>query len=312
MKHLKAKGILSVVAALLLTAALALIYANIGLRTDIAELKKQCNQKISGLQASFSELKNAYDLAYYDYESILHANACLSALPLREAVQTEGDAAIRMYGNGCVLRVDGDELVMPQNASTAQFRAASFRDGDRELLEWGSFECSVPNPADRDPSLREESNDATHLCAFTRLSGNYYYVDLTPLDARAVFLGARVSISDIMADLEKIYGGHILTFDADDAAHTLIFRSKDIGDGITTMGDLGIDVDAPDGGPDSIEVEGDAYVYALSQTVETTEYGQPARERIALLIPIGELSIRRIPRLVMAVCITVLFFLTAI
>ena len=312
MKHLKAKGILSVVAALLLTAALALIYANIGLRTDIAELKKQCNQKISGLQASFSELKNAYDLAYYDYESILHANACLSALPLREAVQTEGDAAIRMYGNGCVLRVDGDELVMPQNASTAQFRAASFRDGDRELLEWGSFECSVPNPADRDPSLREESNDATHLCAFTRLSGNYYYVDLTPLDARAVFLGARVSISDIMADLEKIYGGHILTFDADDAAHTLIFRSKGIGDGITTMGDLGIDVDAPDGGPDSIEVEGDAYVYALSQTVETTEYGQPARERIALLIPIGELSIRRIPRLVMAVCITVLFFLTAI
>ncbi len=311
MKHLRAKGILSIVAALLLTAALALIYANIGLRTDIVELKKQCDQKISGLQTSYIELKNAYYLAYYDYESILRTNAYLSALPLRKAVRTEGDAAIRMYRNGCVLRVDGDRLILPRDASTAQFHAASFRDGDGELLEWGSFECSMPNPADHDPSLLEESNDATHLCTFTRLSDNYYYVDLTPLDARSVFLGARVSISDTLDDLEKIYGGHILTFDADDAAHTLIYRSKGIGDGIATMGDLGIDVDAPDGGPDSIEVEGDAYVFALSQTVETIESGQPVRERIALLVPIDELSIRRIPRLVMAVCITVLFFLTA-
>lgn len=312
MKHLKAKGVLSVVAALLLTAALALIYANIGLRTDITELKKQCGQKISGLQSSYSELRNSYDLAYYNYESILHTNACLSALPLREAVRTEGDAAIRMYGDGCVLRVDGDALILPQEASTAQFRAASFRDADGGLLEWGGFECSMPNLAEDGPTLSEKSNDATHVCAFTRLSGNYYYVDFTPIDARSVFLGARVSVSDTLADLEKIYGGLILTFDADDAAHTLIFKSEGIGDGITTMGDLGIDVDAPDGLPDSVEVEGDAYVFALSETVETTEYGRPVRERIALFNPIGELSIRRIPRLVMAVCITVLFFLTAV
>ena len=70
MKYLKTKGILCVVVALLLTAALAVVYGHFGLQTDINEVRKQCNLKMNSLTTSITGLMKSQTLVNYEYEDI--------------------------------------------------------------------------------------------------------------------------------------------------------------------------------------------------------------------------------------------------
>ena len=313
MKHLKAKTVLSIIAALLLTVALGVVYGRIGLQTDIRYVKKQCVQKMDSLTTSITELIKSWTLINYDYEDILCNNACLNALPLEEAVRRDGDAAIGMYGDGCVLRLDGDSLILPRNASLPQLEAGDFRDANNEPRNVGSFYCLPDKSADEAaPEQEENTNSQSVICTFCRLGGNYFYAEFTPVEAMQEFMNARFSFSNTVESLEKIYGGYIVTFDDSDPNHRLYHKSPILDETAETLRDLGIDPDTPSDSVDIIEVNGKRCVYALSGIITDPDPEMADNERIVFIVPIDNLAIHRIPRLVIASCTSFLFLITAV
>ena len=318
MKHLRAKGILSVVTALLLTAALAVIYGHIGLQTDIEELQKQSIQKMDSLKASVTQLLDSMTMIDYDYKTILTTDTYLSALPFRDIARQEGDAAIRVYENGCIVRVAGDRVIAPQDSTVPQLDAADFRDEGGKLLEQGACPWGKADQKPEAGSSQEaDGDDAPRFCLFNRLHENYYYIDFeyssftTEAFTRS-FQNNQFSYDEIMSDLEKIYNGIILTFQADDGNHRLFYKSTKLGDDVATMWDLGVDVDALEESTTVIHASDGDFVMTLSDPIDSLISEQGINERIALLVPVDILASRRIPRLVTAICISLLFFLTAV
>ncbi|MBQ8137432.1 MAG: hypothetical protein IJ174_08370 [Clostridia bacterium] len=112
MKHPNARRILCAVMILLLMAGLFAVLGFIGRRTDLSYAKELCSQRIDGVASSVSDLIGTYTRVFYNYENVLRTNAALSALPLEETLREQGDGAIRMYRNGCIVRLDGDELII--------------------------------------------------------------------------------------------------------------------------------------------------------------------------------------------------------
>ena len=312
MKHLKAKEILGIVVALLLMAALTAAYGNIGLQTDIQYAKTQCNQKIDDLATSVTGLMESHALVNYNYSDILCTNTYLSTLPLAETVLTKGDEAIGRYERGVVVRVDGDSMIMPQDADLPKLEASDFTDAEGNLLEWSSFERAAEGSGDEATPPQVESGDARTVCTFYRIYAGYYYVEFSSANDMADFLDTRMNFQETMASLEKIYGGYIVTFDADDENHPLTHRSSNLDGAFSSIRDLGIDPDAPDKGVKLINIDGRSFVYALSRPIASQEYEPSNRMRIAFMSPVDRLANRRIPRLVMALGVSLLFFLTAV
>ncbi|MBR3273773.1 MAG: mechanosensitive ion channel family protein [Clostridia bacterium] len=313
MKYLKTKGILCVVVALLLTAALAVVYGHFGLQTDINEVRKQCNLKMNSLTTSITGLMKSQTLVNYEYEDILYKNACLNALPLRETVRQKGDGAIATYDSGCVLRLEGDRLILPEDGALPVLEASSFRDPDNQAQIGGCFYTTRSETRQDDESIDpEEMESWLVVCAFCQLQGDYYYLESTPALEMQEFLNERGSFTDTVANLEKVYGGYIVTFNSDSPEHFLIYESEAIGDEVNTVHDLGIDPDAGSDGVDIIRVGGKRCVYAISEPVHDDYFEISQAERIALIVPIENLDNRRIPRLVISLCVSLLFLLTAI
>ena len=313
MNHLKAKSILCVVVTLLLTTVLAVVYSHIGLQTDINEVRKQCNLKMNSLTTSISELMQSRTLVDYDYEDILYNHACLNALPLREIVRQKGDGAIAMYNGGCVLRLEGNRLILPESDTLPVLKSASFRNPDTQAQNGGCFYTTAgetrQDDESADPNERESS---LVICAFCQLQGDYYYLESTPALEMHEFQNDRVNFIDTVANLEKVYGGYIVTFNSDSEEHSLLYRSEAIGDEISAVEDLGIDPDAQGDSADIIEVNGKRCVYAISEPIHDDYFEVSRAERIVLIVSIEDLNIRRIPRLVISLCVSLLFLLAAI
>ena len=315
MKHLKTKGVLCVVAALLLTAALAVIYGHFGLQNDINEVKKQCNLKIDSLTISYTELIKARSLDYKDFEEILYNNARLKSLPLREIVRQQGDGAIAMVDGGCVLRLEGDRLILPEGAPLPPMEADSFRKPDTPIGDGGCFYTADIEARQADESAASKDVSGGFLIwSFCHLFEDYYYMESTLPQELYDFLDGGVNESDIVENLEKVYGGYIAIFisDPDSPSRFLFYRSDALGEEINAIDDLGIRHDAGRDSVDIIEVNGQRCVYAISEPVYDELFENGIAKHIALIIPIEDLNNRRIPRLVITLCVSLLFFLTAI
>lgn len=313
MKHVRIKQILTFIAALLLLSAMSVAYVYIGMLSDTDSVMEQIQQKVQSLMPSVSELMRSYDSVYMDYDAVLKNNAKLCAVPLMEDLSRDGDGAILMYDYGCVVRVDGDRLILPDDPGVPAMKASDFTNEDGTLADRGFFETTPAAQADAGDTSGGDGAQATMICAFERLDGNYYYVDLSNTDALKDFLVARVDLSTILADLEDVYGGYIVLFYPDGEYYPLIRVPEAFTGEYWSLMDMGIDPKHVGDKPGVIELEGRQCIWALSDP-EQREYqdGSDLYEQIALLIPTGNLLSHQYPRLLWALNISLLFFIVAI
>lgn len=313
MKHLRAKRIISIVCALLLLVALAAAYRHIAIMSDIQGIRKQIQHRAQSLMSSVSELMRSSQAAYVDYDKVLDANVKLCAVPLREDVRRDGDGAIRMYKHGFVLRVDGDEVTLPDGPGLPQVESGNFLDDEGKRADHGLFEATLP--ADADSENAEDGgadSPVSVLCMYERLYGNYYYVDLTREDELDDYVTAHVDLSAFMADLQETYGGFIVVFDALGNDFPLLYVPEEFTGQYDSALDMGIEPILSRNGSDIIELEGMRCVYALSEPRYIWGEEDGTNAQVALIVPIDNLDARQVPRLSWALCVSALFFITAI
>ena len=302
---MKNKGILCILFALLITAVLTVVYSTIGLQSDIRYAKKQCTEKIDSLAVAVAEVERDANRVAIWQQAAYRNYVELCAYPFREEARQLGDDVIGLHGDGCVVRLKGDALIAPEGLDLSSLVASDLTDDDGTRLDWGIY-MKRAGEADVSPTFR----------GFCRVYEDYYYIDLAdparPFDLMDTFIDPYTEI----AEMERVYGGHIVVC-VDDS---LIYVSQGIDPSVDNLEDLGISADAPDpkglaslrDSVDIIEVNGESCIYALSEPFSMSDEADSTPARAALIVSIEGLSTLRIPRLVLALCVTLLFFITAV
>ena len=207
MKHLKAKGILAAVLIAVLMLGLAAVYNQIGVHADLDYARQHCAQKAEGLTASVGNLITSYANIFYSYEKVLKTNAAMAAFPLEQTVSQMGDASIGMYIDGCVVRLDGDRLILPTDTTMPVLEVSDFLDENDNPLPYGRIytEYSREQRMQNDDQL--DLDPLSLLGYFIRLSDGYYYVDFTGLSSLMSFVDAHGTLSDALLKLEEVLLG---------------------------------------------------------------------------------------------------------
>jgi hypothetical protein len=214
MKNPRLRRIACVLAALVLLVALGVAYVaySISNVTEVAEAGML--RKLNGISSSFLRIIQMRAQIQSSYDNMLMSNVRLSVWPLRELATQDGDLDIRAYGNGFVLRADGDKITLPRELANSSINAQCFRDASGNPLYTGSFHCAIDGSA----------NDA-YLCMFCSITDNYYYVDYTPTYERQEYVRSYVDITAILNQIETVLQGYVLLYVPDDGDNTLIFKS---------------------------------------------------------------------------------------
>ena len=299
MKRLKNKGALCATAVLLLTALLAAIYSTIGLQLDIRYAKKQCAEKIDSLADAVVEVVGDVNRVAVRQEEACRRYVELRAYPFRAQAQRLGDAVIGLYADGCIVRLSGDALIAPEGVDLSSLDASAFRDDDGARRDWG-FYMSGTGEGDASPTFN----------GFCRVYGDYYYVDLAAPEKPFDLLNTFVDPYDEIDELESVYGGRIVVF-ADGESNSLIYTSRGLNPSEKNLAALGISADASEDDADIVEIDGESCIYALSGPFPLLEEDGDTAARIALIVSVEGLSNLRIPRLALALCVALLFFITA-
>mgnify|MGYP002624201414 CR=1 FL=1 len=307
MKHLKAKGILAAVLIAVLMLGLAAVYNQIGVHADLDYARQHCAQKAEGLTASVGNLITSYANIFYSYEKVLKTNAAMAAFPLEQTVSQMGDAAIGMYIDGCVVRLDGDRLILPTDTTMPVLEVSDFLDENDNPLPYGSIytEYSREQGMQNDDQL--DLDPLSLVGYFIRLSDDYYYVDFTGLSSLMSFVDAHGTLSDALLKLEEIYGGTIVTFLADDPDGYLAYVSSASEGKYNTIRDLGID---PNSSGEIISLDGVSCVYALSAVFVDPSSEERVSLRVAYVMPIDSMARRRTPQIILTLCVSLLFFIS--
>lgn len=300
MKHLKKRGTPCAVAVLLLTALLAALYSTIGLQSDLRYAKKQCAERIDGLTDAAVEIVGDANRVAVRQEAACRKYVELRAYPFKARAQRSGDAVIGLYGDGCIVRLSDDALVAPEGVDLSSLEASAFRDDDGARRDWG-FYMRETGEGDASPTFN----------GFCRVYEDYYYIDLADPERPFDLLDTFVDPYNEIAELERVHGGRIVIF-VDDESHSLVYKSQGIDPSVENLEALGISAGASGNGVDIIEVNGESCIYALSGPFSLLDEDDDTLARIALIQSVEGLSALRLPRLALALCVTLLFFITAV
>lgn len=285
---------------LLLTAALAAIYSRIGLGSDIRYAKKQCAEKVESLTYAVVEVVGDANRVAVRQEEACRKYIELRAYPFRAQARRLGDAVIGLYADGCIVRLSGDALIAPEGVDLSSLDASAFRDDDGARRDWG-FYMSGTGEGDASPTFN----------GFCRVYGDYYYVDLAAPEKPFDLLNTFVDPYNEIDELESVYGGRIVMF-VNDESNSLIYTSRGLNPSEKNLAALGISADASEDDVDTVEIDGESCIYALSRPFPLLEEDGDTVARIALIVSVEGLSNLRIPRLALALCVALLFFITAV
>lgn len=114
MKHPRLKVIISIGLLFVLITGLALGYAVFNEATSIVDSDEVTSMKLEGIKMTLVKQPEIYKEAAIVFGMQLSARVSLFALALRQIVREEGEAVLRHYENGLVLRRDDDGFVLPK------------------------------------------------------------------------------------------------------------------------------------------------------------------------------------------------------
>ena len=168
MKHPVLMIIVSIVVIFILTGALAFGYEWYADKSDKTDDDWNTDMKMEGIRLTLADLAEASVQAEKDFIQQIRDNLDLLTLPLRSIVQREEDDAIRYYEYGCVLRSDGENLILPEvDSADYDLRTLEYT-GDYPLTD------AAPNPfKDREGAFwgkmtmkdQENTEDGKSACA---------------------------------------------------------------------------------------------------------------------------------------------------
>ena len=300
MKNLRAKRIACILTALALLVALGAAYLVYGISnvTEVAEANML--RKLNGISSSFLRIIQMRAQIQSSYDNMLMSNVRLSVWPLRELATQDGDLDIRAYGNGFVLRADGDKITLPRELANSSINSQCFRNDSGNPLYSGSFHCAIDGSA----------NDA-YLCMFCNITGDYYYVDYTPTYERQEYVRSYVDITGILNQIESVLQGYVLFYVPDDADNTLIFKSPFFKD-CETLEETGINPNLPAGSFDTFTVNGTKCLYTVSAPQSVPANASYDHYRAVFTMPYDKATSLPPSRFIMLLGVGALFFIAAI
>ena len=296
MKHPKAKLIICVALACALLLALALLYIGVYGATGEQQNATEVASKLEGIGTSITNLLETNESVVQDYIQQTRNDVNLTAMSLRGVVAREGDAAIRSYENGCVIRNSPDGPILPEDSAALPLpeprpmenppfqlpASAPFED------DIGAFWASDTNPSG---GAEGEDDAAYRLCTYKRIDGAYYYLSFTPAADIRRHINAHADLAGAMHSIEENYACRIAAFEDSTEEKRLFYCSEPFGQGYAVIQDMGIQPEALSD-PAVATIDGTDYIYAVSRPfpVEGMEASNGiASFRVVYLAPVREL-----------------------
>ena len=296
MKHPRLKLLSGIVVLLLLTAALAAAFFSYGVRAGVEEAIQEGKVQNESVSAIFRRLSQTDARAYDNYYYESGTGAELLTACMRDIIRREGDGAVRMYGSGGLVRVDGDRLLQPADAP--------------EPIPEETVEAFISAGENRDEggyyhSYEVDGNYVVRQYDFDRVLDEYYYVNYLSYFDIVEYLQSQGSLPDIMRNMQQAFGSCILIFDEYEGKQNLLFSSDERFKGYETAEAMGIDLD----GPQIVRIDGVRYCLAVSDPI-TYDYGDS--NRCACLIPYDDIVRRQISKTCIMLAFAIIFFVASL
>ena len=197
------KGVVGCILALVMAAILwvVLLFYTLNLSHMFDELWRQINpggvteqdsvsERISGIDSSISELSYSFEEAYKNYYEQCQTKADLSARVNYNLVSEQGDAAIIKSGNGGIIKIEGDTVIIPEGMRTG------VRDCKDKITEAkGTFIYDT----------NTQSGVRKDVLAYSRIRGPYYYVEIFNGSELLNYVRDYVNYIDILRSVEYAY-----------------------------------------------------------------------------------------------------------
>lgn len=265
MRHPRIKLIVSVVILLALTAALGAAFFRLGVYSDDRQFKSEITQKLAALREMYTTLVETRVNANEVYSERNAANARLMATMLMPIVHAEGDAAIRDYEFGCVVKKTGDALTFPEDSAYADtFKAGLFTDDQGVVRFEGSFGVITGR-------FNEIESKLFYFC---RVLGDYYYVDDATTEINEI-TDVMNDIEAVLREVEQAFGSSVLMFVKQDDDWQMYYAPKALG-AYSTANELGIDMGAGEDVIQTLVIDGKEYCCAVSNDVSTGDSSSAA------------------------------------
>ncbi len=286
MKHTKGTVWFSVAAMCLLIVVMACGFMVFGSLSGARENDTKTDMKMEGIRLTLANLSAAQARADLDFVQQLKDNLGLLSLPLRSIVARDGDDAIQNYVYGCVLRRDGDQLILPEDTTAIPLLEPQTYEGEMPYTpeacqpfrdQEGAFWSRLPVTEENDS---EESEYV--LCAYRQLTGDYYYLYYTPLSSVETFFQTRFDTAGVITGAEAIYDGYFVAWAEDEGEYSLFYGSG-IFEGYGQPQDLGMSIGKGKSDFRPTTIDDVRYMYAVSSSLRVPSIGKSIR--IAYVIP---------------------------
>ena len=248
---------------------------------SVRDSDSKTDMKMEGIRLALSNLSAAQAKADRDFEAQLRDNLGLLSLPLRSIAARDGDKAIQNYTYGCVLRRDGDRYVLPEDTTALPALEPQAYEGD---MPYTPAECQ-PFRDDEGAfwsRLQDAEDDGYVLCAYRRLTGDYYYLYYMPLSGVETFFQTRYDTAAVLSGTETIYDGYFAAWIEDDDGYRPYYGSESLGT-YDQPSDLGIVIGKGKSGFRPVTIGEERYMYAVSAPRRVPALGKNIR--IAYVIP---------------------------
>ena len=277
MKHTRKNVWISIAALILIICALTgglVWYASV---SGTRENDTKTDMKMEGIRLTLANLSAAQAQADRDFVQQIKDNLGLLSLPLKSIVAQDGDEAIRNYAYGCVLRRDGDSFVLPEDTDALPLLEPQEYEGTMPYTpdecqpfrdQEGAFWSRLPETEATKDIEETEGTEGTEesdyvLCAYRRLTGDYYYLYYMPLASVEGFFQTRFDTESVMTGAETVYDGYFATWIEDNGEYSLFYESS-IFEGRGQPEDLGVSIGKGKSGFRPTTIDDVRYMYAVS------------------------------------------------
>ncbi len=292
MLHSKKKTMLNLLTMLLLICVLAAAVVWYSSTKGNQDSDSKTDLKMEGIRLTMANLSAAQIQADLDFAQQLKDNLGLLSLPLRSIVAQEEDSAIQNYAYGCVLRRDGDRFILPEDTAALPLLEPQEYEGampytpaecDPFLDYEGAFWSRLPKTKESKENQDEEKEESDYvLCAYRRLTGDYYYLYYIPLSGVEAFYQTRFDTVSVLTSAETVYDGYFAAWIEAGDELTPFYKSS-IFEGRDQPSDLGISIGSEKSGFRPMTYEDTRYMYAVSAPMWVTSVG--GQIRIAYFTP---------------------------
>ena len=213
MNHPTRKLIICLVLSCALVAALWLSYTVMNTVYGVTD-DQEAEMKIEGFMLTLSNLLEADTQASDDLSARVRANMELLTLPLKMKVESEGDAAIRKYEDGCVVRKDADRISLPEDDSGIPVLDRAENPGDAAPLNLGDVQPFENEGGAFWARMKDSDGGELMLCVYRQLEKGYYGVYYMPASEVKEFLDSRVDLDGVLSRslgcLDRLLDGLVL------------------------------------------------------------------------------------------------------